>query len=435
MTQWQSKRVSPEEAASKVRSGQRVFLTGNCSVPQAFVAALVDRYADLRDVELVQLLDLNPNQYITPEMSEHIRVNSIFISHNVRKAVNDGFADFTPIRLAEIPLLFSRGVLHLDVAVIQVSPPDIHGYCSYGVEIGVTKTAAETADLIIAEVNPNMPRTLGDSFIHMNKIDYYIDVDYPLPEVPSAPASEVQTRIAKHIAAMVPDRATMQMGIGGIPDAVLKELTNHKDLGVHTELFADGVIELIESGVITCAAKTLHTGKVVAGFVLGSTRLHKYIHDNPFFEFHPTEYVNDSYVVAQNDRMISINSALEVDITGQVCADSIGPAFYSGVGGQLDFVRGAARSKDGKTFIALPATAKKGTMSRIVPYLKPGAGVTTTRNDVHYVATEFGVADLWGRTIAERVHALVNIAHPDFREGLLAYAREHNYIGKVYSRG
>lgn len=433
MTQWQSKRVSAEEAASKVRSGQRVFLTGNCSVPQEFVAALCARYQELRDVELVQLLDLNPTQYITPQMAEHLRVNSIFISHNVRKAVNEGLADFTPIRLAEIPLLFSRGVLHLDVAVIQVSPPDIHGYCSYGVEVGVTKTAAETADLIIAEVNPHMPRTLGDSFIHMNKIDYYIDVDYPLPEVPAAPASETQTAIAKHIAAMIPDRATMQMGIGGIPDAVLKELTNHKDLGIHTELFADGVINLIESGVITCAAKTLHTGKVVAGFVLGSSRLHKYIHDNPFFEFHPTEYVNDSYVIAQNDRMVSINSALEVDITGQVCADSIGPAFYSGVGGQLDFVRGAARSRDGKTFIALPSTAKKGTMSRIVPHLKPGAGVTTTRNDVHYVATEFGVADLWGRTIAERVRALVNIAHPDFREELLAYARQQNYIGKVYA--
>jgi 4-hydroxybutyrate CoA-transferase len=430
---WQGKYISAEEAASQIRSNQRVFLTGNCSSPQVFTKALCTRYTELYNVELVQLLDLGPGMCISEDMSEHIRVNSMFISANVRQAVNQGLADFTPVRLAEIPLLFSRGVLHLDVAVIQVSPPDVHGFCSYGVEVGVTKTAAETARMVIAEVNPNMPRTHGDSFIHVNAIDYMIEVDYPLPEVPSSPASPIQEQIAKHIAELIPDGATMQMGIGGIPDSVLRELANHKDLGIHTELFADGVIELIESGVITCARKTLHTGKVIAGFVLGTRRLHQYIHDNPFFEFHPTEYINDAFVIAQNDRMISINSALEVDLTGQVCADSIGPAFYSGVGGQLDFVRGAARSKGGKTIIALPATAKKGALSRIVPQLKPGAGVTTTRNDVHFIATEFGIADLWGRTIAQRVNALVEISHPDFREELLAYAREQNYLPRVYS--
>jgi 4-hydroxybutyrate CoA-transferase len=430
---WQGKYISAEEAASQIRSNQRVFLTGNCSSPQVFTKALCTRYTELYNVELVQLLDLGPGMCISEDMSEHIRVNSMFISANVRQAVNQGLADFTPVRLAEIPLLFSRGVLHLDVAVIQVSPPDVHGFCSYGVEVGVTKTAAETARMVIAEVNPNMPRTHGDSFIHVNAIDYMIEVDYPLPEVPSSPASPIQEQIARHIAELIPDGATMQMGIGGIPDSVLRELANHKDLGIHTELFADGVIELIESGVITCARKTLHTGKVIAGFVLGTRRLHQYIHDNPFFEFHPTEYINDAFVIAQNDRMISINSALEVDLTGQVCADSIGPAFYSGVGGQLDFVRGAARSKGGKTIIALPATAKKGTLSRIVPQLKPGAGVTTTRNDVHFIATEFGIADLWGRTIAQRVNALVKISHPDFREELLAYAREQNYLPRVYS--
>ena len=430
---WQMNYISAEEAAQKIRSGQRVFLTGNCSVPQAFTQALVDRYEELQNVELVQLLDLGPTKAISPEMSGHIRINSVFISSNVRKAVNNGLADFTPVFLSEIPLLFKRGRLVLDVAVIHVSPPDEHGYCSYGVEVGVTKSAAESAGMVIAEVNPNMPRTLGDSFIHVSQIDYFIEVDYPLPEVPPQPPSPVQERIARHIAELIPDAATLQTGIGGIPDAVLRQLTNHKNLGIHTELFSTGVMEMIEAGVVTNAAKSLHSGKVVAGFVLGSKALYDYIDDNPIFEFHPTEYVNDPFIISQNDRMISINSAIEVDLTGQVCADSIGPKFYSGVGGQLDFVRGAARSKEGKTIIALPSTTKNDTVSRIVAQPKPGAGVTTTRNDVHYVATEYGVADLWGRSISERVHALVNIAHPLYREELLAYAREQNYIGKVYS--
>ncbi|HLV34866.1 MAG TPA: acetyl-CoA hydrolase/transferase C-terminal domain-containing protein [Spirillospora sp.] len=430
---WQAKYISAEEAAAKVHSGQRVFLTGNCASPQEFSRALCNRYTEVRHVELVQLLDLGPSKCLTPDMAEHIRVNSMFISANVRDAVNAGLADFTPVRLSDIPLLFSRGVIHIDIAVIQVSPPDEHGFCSYGVEVSVTKTAAESARMIIAEVNPNMPRTHGNSFIHASAIDYMIEVDYPLAEVHPEPANETQIQIAKHIAPLIPDGATMQMGIGGIPNSVLRELTDHRDLGIHTELFSDGIIDLIESGVITCARKTLHPGKAVAGFVVGTRRLHHYVDDNPFFEFHPTEYVNDPFIISRNDRMVSINSAIEVDLTGQVCADSIGPAFYSGVGGQLDFVRGAARSKDGKTIIALPATAKKGTISRIVPQLRPGAGVTTTRNDVHFVATEFGIADLWGRTIRQRVEALVNIAHPNFREDLLRYAHEQNYIPRLYS--
>lgn len=432
---WQKKIISAEEAAQKVQSGQRVFLTGNCSTPQWFIEALTLRYKEVRDVELVQLLDLGPLSYITPDMAGHLRVNSVFISSNVRQAVNEGLADFTPVFLSEIPLLFRRGRMPLDIAVIQVSPPDQHGFCSYGVEVGVTKSAAETADVVIAEVNPHMPRTLGDSFIHVSQIDYFIEVDYLLPQVPPQSASQVQNEIADHIAELIPDAATLQTGIGGIPDAVLRRLTNHKNLGIHTELFSDGVMDMIEAGIITNAAKSLHTGKVVAGFVLGTHDLYRYIHDNPIFELHPTEYVNDPFIIAQNDRMISINSALEVDLTGQVCADSIGPRFYSGVGGQLDFVRGASRSKDGKSIIALPSTAKNDTISRIVPQMKAGAGVTTTRNDVHYVATEFGVADLWGRSIAERVQALVNIAHPNFREELLAYAREQHYISPVYSLG
>jgi acetyl-CoA hydrolase len=367
-------------------------------------------------------------------MAGHIRINSLFISANVRRAVNEGLADFTPAFLSEIPGLFRSGRIALDVAVIHVSPPDEHGYCSYGVEVGVTKSAAESAGLVIAEVNPHMPRTLGDSFVHINQIDYFVDVDYPLPELRPEPASNSQNQIANHIAALIPDGATLQTGIGGIPDAVLRHLTNHKDLGIHTELCSDGVMQMIEAGVITNAMKTIHTGKVVAGFVLGTQALFDYIDDNPVFELHPTEYVNDPFVIARNDRMISINSALEVDLTGQVCADSIGHRFYSGVGGQLDFVRGASRSKDGKAIIALPSTAKDRTLSRIVPELKSGAGVTTTRNDVHYVVTEYGVADLYGRSIAERVNTLINIAHPDFREELLAFAHENHYIGRIYAR-
>lgn len=433
MANWQQRKVRAEAAAAKIASGQRVFLTGNCSTPQRFLAALGQRHRELHNVELVQLLGLGATDCITPEMADHLRFNALFIAPNFREAVNKGLADFTPAFLHEIPKLFRSGRLVLDAAVIQVSPPDEHGYCSFGVEVGVTKSAAESAGIVIAEVNPHMPRTLGDSFIHVNQIDYFIDVDYALPEVLPPPASDVQDRIAARIAELIPDGATLQMGIGGIPDAVLRRLTDHINLGIHTELFSDGVMEMIEAGVITNACKSLHPGKVVSGMVLGSRQLYAYIHDNPIFEMHPTEYVNAPYIIAKNDRMISINAALEVDVTGQVCADSIGPQLYSGVGGQLDFVRGASRSAGGMSFIALPSTAKGGEISRVVPQLKPGAGVTTTRNDVHFVVTEYGVADLWGRSIAERVHALVNIAHPEFREELLAYAREQHYVGCVYS--
>lgn len=430
---WKERIVTAEEAAGKVLSGQRVFLTGNISTPQKFLEALHNRYEQLHAVEIVQLLDLGAGEYITSEMADHIRINSLFISGKVRKIVNAGLADFTPVFLSDIPNLFRSGRLVLDIAVIHVSPPDEHGYCSYGVEVGVTKSAAESAGLVIAEINPNMPRVLGDSFIHVSQIDYFIEVNYDLPEMFPNPPSPVQDKIASYIAELVPDAATLQTGIGGIPDAVLRRLTNHKNLGVHSELFSDGVMEMIEAGVITNASKTLHTGKVVAGFVLGTRKLYSYIHDNPVFELHPTEYVNDPFVISQNDRMISINSALEVDITGQVCADSIGSKFFSGVGGQVDFVRGASRSKGGKSFIALPSTAKENTISRITTALQPGSGVTTSRNDVHYVATEYGVADLYGRSVSERVQSLVNIAHPNFREQLMAYAREQNYVGKIFA--
>ncbi len=430
---WKDRVITAEDAAGKIISGQRVFLTGNCSTPQQFLSALRDRYQELHSVEIVQLLDLGAGDYITAEMSDHIRINSLFMGSKVRKLVNAGFADFTPVFLSDIPDLFKSGRLVLDLAVIHVSPPDDHGYCSYGVEVGVTKSAAESAGLVIAEVNPNMPRTLGDSFIHVSQIDYFIEADYELPEIYPDSPSPLQDKIASYIAELVPDAATLQTGIGGIPDAVLRRLTNHKNLGVHSELFSDGVMEMIEAGVITNASKTLHPGKVVAGFVLGTRKLYRYIHDNPVFELHPTEYVNDPFVISQNKRMISINSALEVDITGQVCADSIGTKFYSGVGGQVDFVRGASRSKGGKSFIALPSTAKDDTISRICATLKPGSGVTTSRNDVHYVVTEYGVADLYGRSISERVQSLVNIAHPKFRDELMAYAYEQNFVRRIFA--
>ena len=431
---WQSqytpKLVSAEKAVSVIQDNQRVFLTGNCSVPQKLLGALVDAAPNLCEVEITQVLALAGDEYAAPHMSPHLRINTLFISDNVRQAVNEGRADFTPCFLSEIPRLFSSGILPLDVAFIQVSPPDEHGYCSYGIEVGVTKTAADSAKIIIAEVNPKMPRTLGDSFIHVSKLDYIVEVDYDLPEVRLAAADEISERIAQHIAGLIPDYATLQTGIGAIPDAVLKYLGNHKHLGLHTELFSDGVIPLVEQGIMTCERKSFHTGKMVAGFLLGTNDLYNFVHDNPVVELHPTEYVNDPFNIARNDRMVAINSAIEVDLTGQVCADSIGTRFYSGVGGQVDFIRGASRSKGGLPIIALPSTAKRGTLSRIVPTLKLGAGVVTSRNDVHYVVTEFGVANLYGRSIRERAMALVDIAHPDFREELAEQAEELYHLPK-----
>ncbi len=342
--------------------------------------------------------------------------------------MHEGRADFTPIFLSEIPGLFRSGQLALDAALIHVSPPDEHGFCSFGIEVGITKPAAESARLVIAEVNDRMPRALGDSFIHVSKIDYFVPVSYPLPELPQGTPGEVQMRIAENIADLIPDGATLQLGIGGIPDAVLLYLRDKKDLGIHTEMFSDGVVQLVEAGVITNERKTLHRGKIIVGFVLGTQRLYDFVDNNAMVEFHPTDYVNDPFIIAQNENMIAINSAIEVDLTGQVCADSIGHKFYSGVGGQVDFIRGAARSKGGKPIIALPSTAKGGTISRIVATLKPGAGVTTTRNDVHYVVTEYGVAYLHGKTIRQRVEALIGIAHPDFREDLRREARRLGYI-------
>jgi len=430
---YQSRTITAEEAVRYIKSHQRIFLSGNCSVPQEVLSALVDFAPQLEDVEICHALTVGPADYVAPDMEGHLRVNTMFISNNIRKAVHEGRADFTPILLSEFTLLFKNKVLPLDIALIHVSPPDEHGFCSFGIEVGLTKSPAESANIIIAEVNQQMPRTLGDSFIHVSRLNYLVPVDYPLPEtiMREGGPDPVIDQIAAYIAELIPDGATMQMGIGAIPNAVLKYLFEKKDLGVHTELFSDGVIDLVESGILTNARKTLHVGKIVAGFIIGSRRLYKWVDDNPIIELHPTEYINDPFVVAQNERMVAINSAIEVDLTGQVCADSIGPKLYSGVGGQLDFVYGASRSKNGVPIIALPSTAimRDGKIiSRIVSMLKLGAGVVTTRNHVRYVVTEYGIADLYGKTIRQRALALINIAHPDFREQLLNQAMDLNYL-------
>ena len=419
---------SAEEAVRKIESEQRVFLTGNCSVPQIVLAALVEYAPQIENVEICHALTVGPADYVAPNMEGHLRVNTMFISRNIRQAVNEGRADFTPVLLSELTLLFKRGILPVDVALIHVSPPDEHGFCSLGIEVGLTKSVAESARIIIAEVNQRMPRTLGDAFIHVSKLDYVVPVDYPLPELPmgSDGSSEVVGKIASYIAELIPDEATMQMGIGAIPDAVLKHLLEKKDLGIHTELFSDGIIELVEAGVLTNARKTLHPGKIIAGFLLGTSRLYNWVDDNPLIELHPTEYVNDPFVIAQNEKMVAINSAIEIDLTGQVCADSIGHKLYSGVGGQLDFIYGASRSKGGVPIIAIPSTAKN--FSRIVATLKPGAGVVTSRNHVHYIVTEYGITDLYGKTIRQRALSLINIAHPKFRDQLTREAKDLHYI-------
>jgi len=430
MTAYRNKVVPADEAVARIDSHQRVFVTGNCSVPRFLHAALLERARSLVGLELIHVLTIGLDEsVVAPELEGHLRVNNLFVSSNVRVAVNEGRADFTPCFLSEIPALL-RGGLPLDVALVHVSPPDEHGFCSFGVEVGVTKPAAQAARTVIAEVNPRMPRTLGDAFIHVSKIDAVVEVDYPVTEARMGESSEVAGCIAAHIAALIPDGATLQTGIGGIPDAVLQRLTHHKHLGIHTELFSDGVIDLVESGVIDGERKSLHPGKIIAGFLIGTRRLYDFVHDNPVVEMHPSDYTNDPFVVAQNDRMVAINSAIEVDLTGQVCSDSIGTRIYSGVGGQLDFIYGASRSKGGVPIIALPSTAvaRGESVSKIVPMLKPGAGVVTTRNHVHYVVTEHGAAQLYGKTIRQRSRALIDVAAPEFRAGLEEKAFALRYL-------
>ena len=427
-TIYRSKVTDVATALGAIQSGHRLYIGGGAGVPVQLTHGLTERAAELRDVELTHILTFAKAPYADEQYKESFRVNALFIGANVRPAVQEGWADFTPVFLSEIPRLFRAGHLPIDVALISLSPPDEHGFCSFGVEVGTTKPAAESAKMIIAEINQQMPRTLGDSFIHVSRLDRIVEVDYPIPEAPQGGASDTLLRVGQHIAGLIPDGATLQMGIGSIPDAVLQSLGDHRDLGVHTELFSDGVIDLVESGVITCACKSFHPGKIVAGFLFGTKRLYEFIHNNPLIELHPTDYVNDPFNIARNDNMIAINAALQIDLTGQVCADSIGPRLYSGVGGQIDFIRGAARSKGGVPIIASLSTARRGSVSRIVPKLYEGAGVVTTRNDVHYIVTEYGVASLYGKTIRQRAKALIDIAHPDFRESLTCAAKELGYL-------
>ena len=408
---WQDKYrsmiASPKEAVSRIMPGHRVFIGTGCAQPQELVRALTSR---------------------SSELAEHFRVNSFFIAENVRDIIQEGLGDYTPIFLSDIPRLFSSGQLPLDAALIQVTPPDSTGLCSLGISVDIVKSAAENAALVIAQVNPQMPRTMGDSFLHVHDLDILVPVNEPLFEVKQAEPTEVTRRIGEYIAALIEDGCTVEFGIGRISQAVLEFLRDKKDLGIHTEMFSDAIIDLVESGVITGKRKSIDRGKIVASFCMGSRRLYDYIDNNPIFSFHPTEYVNDLFIIGQQHKMVAINVALEIDLTGQVCSDSLGTKFFSGIGGQVDFNRGAARSPGGKAIIALPSTARSGAVSRIVAHLSSGAGVVTTRGDVHYVVTEYGVAYLHGKSVQDRALALISIAHPDFRANLLKEAIKAKYI-------
>ncbi len=425
---YRRKRCSADEAVQHIREGNTVYIHPGCAAPEQLVRAMVRRGPQLRNVKVIHLLTAGSADYAKPEMAGHFRHVAFFAGANVRRAINEGRADFIPIFLGEIEALFANGSIPVHVALIHVSLPDEHGFCSYGVGVDTTKTAAEHADIVIAQVNPKMPRSLGDSFIHINKIDHLVEVEDDILEHPQGQISEIANKIGSNIAGLIEDGSTLQLGIGEIPDAVLHYLDTKKDLGIHTEMVSDGVVSLIEKGVINNEKKTLHPGKVIVGFVLGTRRLYDFIDNNPIFEFHPSSYTNDPFIISRNDKQVAINSALEVDLTGQVCADSIGYNFYSGIGGQVDFIRGAARSKGGKPIIALPSTAKDDTISRIVPHLKEGAGVVTSRGDVHFVVTEYGVAYLHGKTVQERCRALINIAHPKFREELTKFVKERKWL-------
>jgi 4-hydroxybutyrate CoA-transferase len=420
---YKKKLVSAEEAVSVVKSGDRVYISGNAATPYVLMKALAARKDELTDIELVHVLLLGDDPLSKPDMEGHFRHNSLFVGPADRKAINEGRADYVPIFLHQIPSLFTSGQMSLDV-----SPPDEHGFMSLGVEVLASKAAAETAKVVIAQVNDRMPRVLGDSFLHVSRFHKVVEISEPLPQLEKSPFSDVERMIGKYIAELIEDGSTLQLGIGGIPDAVLAALSGRKDLGIHTEMVSDGVMEAIENGIITGARKTFHPYKVVITFALGSDRLYEFIDNNPVIEAHPTDYVNHPFNVARNDNMIAINSAIEVDITGQVCSDSIGTFIYSGFGGQVDFIRGAAHSKGGKPIIALPSTAKDGEMTRIVPFLKKGAGVVTTRADVRAIVTEYGVAHLWGKNLDERTKALINIAHPKFRPDLIREAKARNLL-------
>jgi len=431
-SRWESiydeRKMSLEEALGLIKTGDHIFVGSACGEPQYLVKGLVEKASHLSDNEILHVHTLGVAPYAEPRYSERFRLNAFFVGINTRGAVAEGRADYTPVFLSELPRLISRGMVPIDVALIQVTPPDEHGFCSLGVSVEITKTAAKMAKLVIAQVNRYMPRVLGDSFVHVSEIDAFVEYDEPILEAPPPEEDMVSERIARYVAELVEDGSTLQIGIGSIPNAVLGALREKKDLGIHTELLTEGVVDLVEEGVITCEKKTINRGKIIASFAMGTRRLYDFIDNNPMVEFYESDYVNDPFVISQHEKMVAINQALEIDFTGQVCSDSLGYRFYSGLGGQADFVRGAIRSKGGKAITVIPSTAKEGNISRIKSLLSEGAGIALTRGDVDYVVTEYGVASLRGKTVRERALALINIAHPKFRNELLNLAKERKLV-------
>lgn len=435
MVRYRERLRTSAEAVAGIRSGEKVYLGSGCAAPHGLIASLAARHEELRGVEIIHHLTLGDAPYIAPGMEESFLLRDCFVAANTREAVNEGRADYIPVHLHEMPRLFRRGVIPLDWALIQVSPPDEHGFCSFGIEVGVTKPAALSARNIVVEVNRRMPRTLGDSFIHVSKIEAFVEVDRDLDEFHPESPTGVEREVGRHVAGLIEDGACLQLGLGAIPNAVLEHLGDRRDLGIHTEMITEALPGLVQSGVVTGERKSLHPGKVVAGFIMGTRQVYDFAHDNALFEFHPTDYVNHPANIARNVGMTAVNSAIEIDLTGQVCSDSIGERIHSGFGGQADFMRGAALAEGGRPIIALPSTTADGKLSRIVPVLASGAGVVLTRADVHYVVTEFGVAPMLGRSLRERAEALIAIAHPDFRESLLAAARRRGAFGRVWPGG
>jgi 4-hydroxybutyrate CoA-transferase len=428
MDDYKAKLQSVEAAVASVNSGDRVYYGGNAAIPQTLVRGLADRRDDLWGVQLNHVLLIGEDPLSAPGMEGHFRHNSLFVGPADRKAVNDGRADYVPIFLHQIPRLFREGIVPLDVAMLQVSPPDEHGFMSLGVETLASVAASQAARRVVVQVNERMPRVLGDCFLHVGRVDAIVEATEPLPELHPAPPTDVERAIARNVIALITPGSTVQMGIGGIPDCVYESMEGDLDLGVHTEMISDGAMHAIERGVVTGQRKSQHHGKVIITFALGSAELYECLDNNPLIEAHPVSYVNDPEIVARNDNMVAVNSAIEVDLTGQICSDSIGAYIYSGFGGQVDFIRGAARSRGGRPIIALPSSAKNGLMSRIVPYLKEGAGVVTSRADVHYVVTEHGVANLFGKNLRERAEALIRIADPRFHDALEAAAKERKLL-------
>jgi 4-hydroxybutyrate CoA-transferase len=422
------KLVDADTALSHIQSGHQIFVQGAAATPTPLLEALARRAKEVTSVGVVHLHTEGPAPHLDPSLEGHLHHRALFIGPNARAAVDEGRAEYVPVFLSDIPRLFRKRDIPIDVALLNVSPPDAHGFCSLGTSVDVTLAAVERAKLVIAQINPSMPRTHGDGFVHVNRIDWGVAVNRTPYIQPPPELGETERRIGAFVAELVPDEATLQLGIGAIPSAIAMALADKRDLGIHTEMLTDAIIDLVEKGVVTGAKKEVNRGKIVTSFLLGTQRLYDFVHDNPLIEMRSSEYTNDSALIRRFRRMIAVNSALEIDLTGQVCADSIGPRLYSGVGGQMDFIRGAAMAEEGRAIIALPSTAARGTVSRIVPMLKPGAGVVTTRAHVHTVVTEWGVAELHGRGVAERARSLIAIADPRFRDELAHAARERHFL-------